>query len=307
MFLKRSLLLALVLALLALLAPVGAVHATTLIQIDFNDLPVGPNTLGSDNIAEDKSGNDRHMVALYGNRNTVTGPGGTTASELGGGKSFVFFPGFDTFNDSDKTANTTDIVLDKDKSYTIEIIATLPQDRFNYDEGPLVHKGEYNPGMGWDEWGIGTYNNGGSQPNTVEGSFIDVAKGNPAFLTGKVSVTDVQPLEEAWHHIALVRDRGADRVALFIDGLEVAFKTGFDGTFDFSNTTGSDPFFGALTLGSRSNRASNRFYRGAIDFFKISEGALTPNQFTLEDRIPEPATVTLLGLGGMAVLRTRRR
>ena len=49
----------------------------------------------------------------------------------------------------------------------------------------------------------------------------------------------------------------------------------------------------------------NKPYQGTIDFVRISDVALDPLDFQLVDVIPEPASLTLVGLGGLTLLRRR--
>lgn len=97
-----------------------------------------------------------------------------------------------------------------------------------------------------------------------------------------------------WQHFALVKEPGGYQV--YIDGLLIAdeiLPSVTDGPYSFAGT--------ALT-GDRTIGGDDGTFRGWIDEFRISDTALAPDQFLI---VPEPAAVSLLALGGLAVLSIR--
>lgn len=94
-----------------------------------------------------------------------------------------------------------------------------------------------------------------------------------------------------WHHYALVKQPG--EYSIYIDGaLE------FNGVLP-SGTDGPYSFFGTDISSDRDIGAG---FRGYIDEFRISDTALTPDQFLI---VPEPSTLVLISLGILGVCGRR--
>ncbi|NCD14928.1 MAG: PEP-CTERM sorting domain-containing protein [Bacteroidia bacterium] len=103
-------------------------------------------------------------------------------------------------------------------------------------------------------------------------------------------------LLNTWQHFALVKTPGGYQV--YIDGALIAdesLPSGTDGPYSFAGT--------AMT-GDRTIGGDDGTFRGWIDEFRISDEALTPDQFLCA--IPEPSTLGLILLGA-AGLAWRRR
>ena len=286
------------------LLPVHNIQAAVVAQWSFNEYAVGTNTIGSDFAVLDESGNNRHLTAAFGNRNTVLGPGGTTAAEVDGGKFFQFVPGFGSYIGPDQgglTASSSDIVFGAGTDFTIEVIAMLPQNTINgHDEGVLVGRGKHGD---TDQYAVSAYStgSGGAQPNTV-GAFVSNAGGGTPFWSNIDQRNN--PPAAGWRHVAMVRDRGNDALRLYIDGSLEAEATGTAGGLDVNNTGSHNLIVGGDFFESGS---INKSYQGTIDFVRISNTALAVQDFQLVDPIPEPGSLALLLMGVLGLLVRRRR
>lgn len=99
-----------------------------------------------------------------------------------------------------------------------------------------------------------------------------------------------------WQHFALVKQPGGYQT--YIDGVLIA-----DETLP-SDTDGPYDFWGSNYTGDRTIGGDNGTFSGWLDEFRISDTALTPDQFLCA--IPEPSTLGLMLLGA-AGLAWRRR
>lgn len=107
--------------------------------------------------------------------------------------------------------------------------------------------------------------------------------------TNSVTGTNAGYAINAWHHIAVVRDK-SNVVRLFVDGVPDANTVTYSGTLPDSGTT---PFIGKSQIGSAANQ-----YDGYITNFRfVNNRALYSGTFT-------PSTSPLTSTDGTAILLT---
>jgi hypothetical protein len=127
--------------------------------------------------------------------------------------------------------------------------------------------------------------------------FLTTASDGEAYMRGQFQdqVDGVFPAPMLtlgqWHHYALVMD--PTEYTVYIDG-QIQYKGGYPG-----GATGPYEFTGNVALGTRTIGGESGTWRGYIDEFRISDEALTPDQFLIA--VPEPGTVFLC-LSGVAAL-----
>jgi hypothetical protein len=105
-----------------------------------------------------------------------------------------------------------------------------------------------------------------------------------------------------WHHFAVVVDlndtSGLFDLSLYLDGRLEATQA--NATLAALSTS----LYPIVLANYNASKTDNRFFRGLLDEFRISDQALSPQDFLMT---PEPGALALLLLGGMGVFNRARR
>ncbi len=116
-----------------------------------------------------------------------------------------------------------------------------------------------------------------------------------ARLIGDTVITD-----DEWHHLAVVYDGDSDEYSLYVDGL-------LDGQGTLAVPTNTDLSAGDVTLGYRTQGATDLYFDGNMADVRIYGEALDAGAIAALAGIPEPGTGALCGLGALAMALRRRR
>ncbi|MBT3199105.1 MAG: LamG domain-containing protein [Phycisphaerales bacterium] len=141
--------------------------------------------------------------------------------------------------------------------------------------------------IGWGSYGSGASVNalrtdGAKLLNYSWGGGVDYSASAPTILDGQ------------WHHVAATYDAASSTKRLYFDGAEI----------------GSGKVIGDLTVGAQKFRIGStnngEYFNGLLDDMRVYNTALSESEISGLS-VPEPATMSLLALGGLAILRRRRR
>lgn len=161
---------------------------------------------------------------------------------------------------------------------------------------------------------------GPSTQDTIGGAFVswgaipaagarfEVRTENAAANAGKVRLeinagfrtVEGVVADDLWHHIAVVMNAGdgVHDADVYVDGVLAATAAQSGGNTAINTGNVSDVLIG------QSFQDELRNLSGLLDDFRIYDNALTANEVAA--LVPEPASMALLGLGGLMMLRRRR-
>jgi hypothetical protein len=165
--------------------------------------------------------------------------------------------------------------LSENRSYTIELFVKSAGPNADGDSTNWILSKDYS-NSGSKGWGVYWNESTGKVSATFAGNTI----------TSTTSIGD-----GAWHHLAITHEADSGTYTLYVDkSVEGTLENYFAGCVSAGN----------LYLGAGFGWQTPRTFAGWVDEFRISEAALSPSQF-----VPEPVTLAMLALGGVAVLRRR--
>lgn len=132
------------------------------------------------------------------------------------------------------------------------------------------------------------------------GNFGVVQQGSPGSVRDHAGGTTLSI--NTWHHVVVTGSTTAGELSVYVDGTLAETNSSLTNGVSFGDN--------AYAIGAKRATGGNEF-DGLIDEVAVYNRALTGtqinNNFNSITSVPEPSSVTLLGLGGLALILRRRR
>ncbi len=157
---------------------------------------------------------------------------------------------------------------------TITVAAWVKSNSTNWSDARIAGKG-----YGWYMY--------------VSGSNVLGFNAGGGIVTGTTAINDAQ-----WHHVAATYDTASGMMSLYVDGqLDVQ-----------ALVSGSIPDTYGYAVGARaqSSTVGGNFYHGFIDDVRVYDDVQSLSQIQQFSGVPEPATICMLGLGALGLIRRKR-
>ena len=289
-------------AAIAMLVASGSAQAGLYDAAVLGDNPIGYWRLGEAAVAAqalDATSYGRPLeyagfaVADYGQRGVVVGDPDTAMR-------------FTTARPTISSPNTTDFAFAAGQSFSLEYwIRVAPGNASSTDAG-VVCKG-YDSAQS-RPWYLSRYNrtsNGGT-------GMVDFYLRDPSGASNFVASTGSVPLnDDAWHHVVGIYDSAMAEVRLYVDAILQGTAAGVPAAAYGAN---SRPFI----VGNHFNRVLDgqvdelALYGVALDNVDgvggiDADSRVAAHYEAARTVVPEPATLALVGLGVLGLLRRRRR
>jgi hypothetical protein len=238
----------------------------------------------------------QHPIALDGQALPSSTAPPSYSSDVAGGK---------VMHEGNVLSNRHSLSFDGDDDYVElgnhSLLKTLPEDDFTIEFFLKTDTSEERAVI------LGTYDGtlteilnleiGGSTHGENRQGRLRPFLGGPSSYHDFFGSTDVS--DDQWHHVALVRSgagTGSHLVQLFVD-----YELDGQMILPTAKYTIRSNFF---RLGADS-RGDYYYYEGLLDEFRITRGALNPEQFLRA--VPEPGSCSLLLAAAFGLLLPRRR
>lgn len=173
------------------------------------------------------------------------------------------------------------LALSKKSAYTIEYFVKFDKS-FDYWAGgnyTFYSKTSLWVGNAFGGFKVVTPNNSnGASGHALGVGLQGLDRSNSWSTTGRSVSNSSDYSDDKWHHIAVVCSNGS--LSLFVDGDRV-------GSFAYSNADGSGKTDVDFVLGTgRSGKRSTEPFHGQISCLRVSDAALTADQFLVADTTP---------------------